>query len=190
MNIRLVALLAFAAIAASGNARADFNPFGSYWDNVARAAKANDAEHVLKIVGTDGNPNQTDDENLTGMHYAAMNGNMRIAAILIRAGAKLDIKDPLGNTPLHWAVARRHADMVKLLLDSGASVDPDNKDGLTPLMIAARDGDLEILRALLAKGADVTKSDYTGRDAIGWGDGGHSAAIKQALQRALAERPR
>jgi uncharacterized protein len=188
VKLRLFSIVLLLALAASAPARADWSPFDSYWENVARAAQKNDAEQVLRLVGTKTNPDQTDDQGRTGLIYAAMNGNMRIAAILIRAGAKLNLTDPLGDTPLHWAVERDQPEVARLLLDAGAAVDPENRDGLTPLMFAARAGNLELVRLLLAKGADPTKTDYTGRDAAGWAQGGRGAAVVQALNRALAGR--
>jgi uncharacterized protein len=191
MRFFLLALLLLAVSATTQPVRADLNlnPLSAFWDNIARAAQQNDAQQVQSLVtGNDANPNQTDGTGRTGLHYAAMNGNMQIAAILIRAGAKLDVRDPLGDTPLHWAVERDHADLARLLLDAGAPVDADNKDGLTPLMFAARDGHLELVRLLLERGADAAKTDYTGRDALGWAEDGRAPAVVQALKRAVAGR--
>ena len=63
---------------------ADINLFGDYYSNVARAAAQNDAEAVRQLVGGgEGNPNMVDEHSRTGLHYAAMNGNLEIIAILI-----------------------------------------------------------------------------------------------------------
>jgi ankyrin repeat protein len=187
MKSRLTAVIMLAALgaAAVGSAsRADLNIFGGYWENVARAARLNDAAQVRSLVTNDGNPNQTDDQALTGLHYAAMNGNLTIIAILIKASAKLDVKDKLGNTPLHLAADRNQVEAARLLLDVGAPVDAENKNGMTPLMIAANRGSLDIVQALLAKGASVTKTDFTGRDAAGWAAESHRPAVVQAIKRA------
>ncbi|HEV2100450.1 MAG TPA: ankyrin repeat domain-containing protein [Stellaceae bacterium] len=177
--------LAMIALAAGGSvSRADLSLFGEYYSNVARAAAQNDAETVRRLVGGDTNPNQTDDQSRTGMHYAAMNGNLEIIAILVKARANLNVADSLGDTPLYVAADHNQTEAAKLLLDLGAEVDPQNKDGLTPLMIAANRGNLELVRALLAKGASPTKTDYTGRDALGWAQDSHRAAVIKAISRA------
>ena len=173
MKVRLVAFLAaalFTALAGSPALRAqlDLNPFGKYYENVARAAKQNDGGRVRLLVANGSPPDETDEVMRTGMHYAAINGNLQIIAILIKGGAKLDPKEKLGNTPLHLAADMNQIEAAKLLVDAGAAVDPENKNGMTPLMIAASRGNVEIVQALLAKGASVTKTDYTGRDAAGW----------------------
>ena len=190
MNARLAAFLGAAAVAAvivgspALRAQLQINPFAQFYENVARAAKQNDAGQVRSLIADDGNPNQTDEEGRTAMHYAAINGNLQIIAILIKGGAKLDPKEKLGNTPLHLAADANHVEAAQLLLDVGAAVDPENKNGMTPLMIAASRGNIEIVQALLAKGASVTKTDYTGRDAAGWAAESHRPAVVQAIKRA------
>jgi len=184
---RIFALLGIVGVAlllAPGDARAQFNLFDSYYDNVARAAAQNDAGKVRQLVGSGSSPNQTDDQTRTGLHVAAINGNLQIAAILIKAGAKIDITDKLGNTPLHYAADRNQVEMAKLLLDLSVAPDPVNRNGMTPLMIAASRGDLEIVTALLAKGANPSKTDFTGRDAIGWASDSRRPIVVQTLQRA------
>jgi len=190
MSTRRTAILGLAATAlaiggSAARAQLNFNPFSAYYQNVARAAAQNDAEAVRQLVGGgDGNPNQVDDQGYTGLHYAAMNGNLQIIAILIKANAKRNVEDRLGDTPLHLAADHNQTEAAKLLLDVGAEIDPQNKDGMTPLMIAASRGNLELVRALLAKGASVTKTDYTGRDALGWAQDGHRPAVVEAITRA------
>jgi uncharacterized protein len=187
MCTRRAAILGLAMISfvvAGSASQADFNPFSNYYSNVARAAAKNDAEAVRQLVGGDGNPDQTDEQSRTALHYAAINGNLEIIAILIKANAKLNVEDPLGDTPLHLAVDHNQTEATQLLLDVGAQVDPQNKDGLTPLMIAASHGNLELVRALLAKGASPTKTDYTGRDALGWAQESHRPAVIEAISRA------
>lgn len=185
LGLAVLGLAALAVALGGPVARADINLFGDYYENVARAAAQNDADLVRQLVGGgNGNPNQVDEQSRTALHYAAMNGNLQIIAILIKANAKLDVKDRLGETPLYVAADQNQTEAAKLLLDVGAAVDPQNKDGLTPLMIAASRGNLEIVRALLAKGASPTKTDYTGRDALGWAQDGHRPAVVQAITRA------
>jgi ankyrin repeat protein len=191
MNRRAVFLSCIAAVGVllgAGHARADFNPFNVYYDNIARAAAENDANKVRQLVTSGNSPNETDEETRTGLHVAALKGNLSIAAILIKAKARLDVTDKLGNTPLHYATDRDQVEMAKLLLDAGASADPVNKDGVTPLMMAARRGNLELVSALLAKGANPRKTDFTGRDAMGWASDSRRPLVVQALQRAAASR--
>jgi len=189
MIARSVLLLAAVVplLLAAGAARADMALFGAYWNNVARAAAANDAAKVREMVG-EASPNQVDDQGRTGLQIAATNGNLQIAAILIKAGANLDLKDKLGNTALHLASDRNQVEMAQLLIDVGASLDADNRNGMTPLMVAASRGNAAIVQALLAKGANARKTDFTGRDALSWANDSRRPAVVHLLQRAAPKR--
>ena len=183
----LVAGVIVALLLAPAGARADSGLFGAYWSNVSRAAAANDALKVRQLVG-ELSPNQVDDQGRTGLQNAAINGNLQIAAILIKAGANLDLRDKLGNTALHLAVDRNQVEMAQLLIDVGAALDLDNRAGMTPLMIAASRGNTAIVQALLNKGANARKTDFTGRDALSWANDSRRPAVVQLLQRAASKR--
>lgn len=182
----LLGIAGLALLFSASRTCAEFNLFNSYYDNIARAAAENDTAKVRQLITSGSNPNETNDESRTGLHIAAINGNLSIAAILIKGRAKLDITDKLGNTPLHYAADRNQVEMATLLLDAGAAADPTNRNGVTPLMIAAGRGDLEIVRALLARGANPSRTDFTGRDAVGWASDSRRPLVIQALQRAAA----
>lgn len=180
----LIALLALAA-----TARADLDIFGAYYNNVARAAAANDAAAVMRLVAGDGrNANNLDEAGRTGLLIAAINGNAQIAAILIKAGANPNLKDRLGNTALHAAVERDNVEMAELLIDVGTDLNAANRNGMTPLMIAARRGNRVLVKAMLVKGADVRRTDFTGRDAVSWARENRHPAVVQMLQRSAATR--
>ena len=165
------------------------NPFGNYYNNVARAAENNDVARVRSLLASGNNANQQEgDSQQTGLQWAAINGNIQITAILIKAGARLNDADKLGNTAMHYAAEHNQVEILKLLLDVGAAVDPQNHDGMTPLMTAARAGNVEIVRTLLSRGANPNKADYTGRDALGWAADSHRQALIAMLQDATKKR--
>jgi uncharacterized protein len=182
------AALALALMLAPAGARADVALFGSYWANVARAAAENDAAELRQLLANGHSPDEADDRGRTGLQIAAINGNLQIAELLLKAGAHTAPKDMLGNTALHYAADRNHLAIVELLLEAGAAVDPENHNGMTPLMLAASRGSLDIVRALLAKGASVRIADLTGRNAMNWAEDSHRPAVVQAIERAAAKR--
>lgn len=186
--VRLPAAAALALVVATGSAHADLALFGTYWDNVARAAAANDAAQVRQLIDSGKSPNDVDDNGRPALDIAVINGNLQIAAILIKAKAQLGARDRLGNTPLHLAAEHHQVEMAKLLIDVGAPVDAQDRNGATPLMMAARRGYLDIIQLLLAKGANPQKTDFTGHDALSWAADSHRTAVIQALQRAAARR--
>jgi len=185
-------LLALAGLAP--NVRAEglsdaLNPFGAYYNNVARAAEKNDVGQVRSLLSSGNNPNQAEgDTQQTGLQWAAINGNIQITAILIKAGARLNDRDKLGNTALHYAAIHDQVEIAKLLLDVGASIDEQNHDGVTPLMFAAQKGEVEMVRTLLARGANSNKSDFTGRDAMSWAIDSHRTALIELLKQAALKK--
>src|SRR5215470_109487 len=81
------ALAVFAAIGSSAP-YAQINPFSQYYDNVARAARQNDIATVRSLMADNSNnPNQADENGRTALHYGAMNGNLTIIAIMVKAKA-------------------------------------------------------------------------------------------------------
>ena len=119
------AMIALLALGVS--ARADMDMFGTYYNNVARAAAANDAATVARLVAGDSyKADNLDESGRTGLQIAATNGNLQIVAILIKAGANVNLKDRLGNTALHGATERNHAEMAELLIDVGADLNSEN----------------------------------------------------------------
>lgn len=97
----------------------------------------------------------------TRLHEACINGNYKIAKILIDQGHALNVRDNAGWLPLHEAANNGHRDLVELLLDSGAQPSINDKggtscDGITPLYDAASNGNLTVVELLLNRGAKAT----------------------------------
>jgi uncharacterized protein len=187
MKTRLI--LAFTAIwlcVLAPAARAlDLNPFSGYYNNIPRAAKANDVAKIRSLLDDGTSPNQTDEDGATtGLHVAASSGNLQIIAILYKAGANINERDSVGSTPLDHAAEQDQIEAAKLLLDMKASVNDQNKNGMTALMFAAKTGDVDLVQTFLSHGANPNLSDYTGRDAAGWGLESHRPIVVQMLKNA------
>ena len=56
------------------------------------------------------------------IHWAAQEGNVHAAIILLSHGAKIDVQADGGFSPLHIAASEGHLDFVRLLIDFGANV--------------------------------------------------------------------
>jgi ankyrin repeat protein len=95
---------------------------------------------VLLVAGAD--PNLVDGAtHLYALHYVAMQGRIDETALLVGAGADVNIKDSLyGKSPLHYAMdchAQRGAqEVVQFLIDNGANVNATDNNGMTPLQYA------------------------------------------------------
>ena len=61
---------------------------------------------------------------------------MRVAHLLLEAGARIDPVDDQGSTPLHLACDYGNAQMAMFLFRHGASVTIRNDEGKTPMEVA------------------------------------------------------
>ena len=106
---------------------------------------------------------------LTALVFAAREGDMESARVLLDAGADINQTTTYGWTPLLTAVNNRNYRLAQMLIERGADVNKANNGGWTPVYLATDNrniegGDypvqkadiehLEIIKALLDKGAD------------------------------------
>jgi ankyrin repeat protein len=84
----------------------------------------------------------------------SFNTNDSIAKLLIENGAKLNQKDPDGNTELHLAAMRGFPDLIQVLVKKGADVNILNKNNHPALYYAAKHGYRLSAQALIAAGAN------------------------------------
>lgn len=80
--------------------------------------------------------NARDENGRTILHWAAANGNVCIAAVLLKNGADIDKNDCSGWKPLHFAAKHDKPEIIKLLLYHGAHLNPKNRDRKSPLQVA------------------------------------------------------
>ncbi len=116
------------------------------------------------------------------LHAATRGGHNGCIEKLLANGARLDLRDVVGNTPLLLAAANGRAEAVGLLLAKGAS--PLDHDGMgsTALHLAAMAGNEPIVRALLEKGAAVNDTNrYGGSPLSIAAREGHDAVVKILL---------
>lgn len=91
----------------------------------------------------------------TNLMWAAMTGNVARVRFLIRSGAPLEARNPIGSTALMYGLG--HAHVVKALLGAGADAKAANNSLYTPLHYASNQTQdcVEIALALLQAGADL-----------------------------------
>jgi ankyrin repeat protein len=122
-----------------------------------------DAEVVVAgLVGAGGG-------GLTPLVFAAREGDLESARLLLDAGAPIDQQTEYGWTALLTAVNNRNYALAKLLIERGADVNLSNKGGWTPLYLATDNRNIEggdypvpkadldplaLIELLLQKGAD------------------------------------
>ena len=122
---------------------------------IAAAAKAGDREAVRTLLKEGADVNLAEGDGLTALHYAALQGDVELAKMLVVAGANIAARTRLGGyTALHLAAENGSAQLVRVLLSAHADVNAATNVGTTPLMLAAGAGATEVINALFEAGAD------------------------------------
>src|SRR5439155_8933325 len=80
---------------------------------------------------------------------AARQGDLAAAKRLLDAGAAVNSRNRLGDTPLLIALKNGYKDMARLAVDRGANVNLANLSSVTPLMAASFSGNAELVKILL-----------------------------------------
>ena len=102
--------------------------------------KRGDAVAVWAALAAGINPDTTDERGNTALIFAARDGYLDIAEILIDYGASVDWQDDEKVTPLILASSRNHPEIVTLLLKNGAAASIKDQWGRTALDYAERRG--------------------------------------------------
>jgi ankyrin repeat protein len=129
---------------------------------VADAAMAKDREAVKTLLKQGADVNAAQGDGMTALHWAAREGDVELAQMLLYAGANVKATTRLGGyTPLMMAAEQGNADVVKALIAGGSDVKAANTMGTTPLMLAARSGNPQAVTTLVENGADIEAREKT-----------------------------
>lgn len=99
----------------------------------------------------------------TPLHYAAKNGYVKRAALFLRYGVPVDVRNANDKTPLHDAVLNTTeetaSEMIRFLVKKGADINARDFQGRTPLHEAAEECLEKAVKILLKLGADKSIED-------------------------------
>jgi len=123
---------------------------------LADAAMRGDREAVRSLLARHVDVNGAQGDGSTALHWAAHEGDVEMAKMLLKAGANVNAATSVGAiTPLYLASKDGNAPIIEALLNAGASANETNANGTTVLMMAAASGDPAAVKALLDHGASV-----------------------------------
>ena len=88
------------------------------WDAAEKGRVGVVRQHLA--AGTDANT-RGGITGLTALHQAAFHGQAEIVALLIGAGADVNVSARRGETPLHSTVYWEHREIAEMLIANGAS---------------------------------------------------------------------
>ena len=158
------------------------------------AGQPNTSELADMVADTSLNLNAVDSSGWTALMYAAQAGSPEAVGILLKAGAKAELRSDEGETALFAAVSSvQHPDAkVKMLAAVGVDVNGQDNRGVTPLMLAARHSRMPgLIATLMELGADPAKRDVEGKSALDYlneAEAGMPAVARDSVARGLLGR--
>ncbi len=162
-----------------------------------RAASSHSTARFYAVLQGGADVNAHDQKGFTPLMAASFAGNVEIAKVLLKHGARVNDQDIDGRTALHYAAEHPNAsDVIPVLLKAGAEINmklspmAKHLSGATPLIAAAAMGNVRAVELLLAAGADrnaLTRDRMTALDVARhppiFATTGHSEVI-ELLERA------
>jgi ankyrin repeat protein len=92
--------------------------------------------------------------SLSPLLYAARDGRLETARILVSAGADVNQADANGITPLVMAISNNHVDVARFLMDHGADINASDWYGRTPLWAAVETRNMDVDNATFENSVD------------------------------------
>ncbi|XP_051983975.1 putative palmitoyltransferase ZDHHC13 [Xyrauchen texanus] len=138
----------------------------SSWD-IIKATQYGTLERCKELIEAGYDVRQPDKENVTLLHWAAINNRADIVKYYISKGAVIDqLGGDLKSTPLHWAIRQGHLSMVIQLMRYGADPSLADAEGYRGLHLAVLFQHMPITAYLMAKGQEVDSPDINGQTTL------------------------
>ncbi|XP_035383167.1 palmitoyltransferase ZDHHC13 isoform X1 [Electrophorus electricus] len=138
----------------------------SSWD-IVKATQFGALERCKELVEAGYDVRQPDKENVTLLHWAAINNRVDLVKYYIAKGAVVDqLGGDLNSTPLHWAIRQGHLQMVIQLMRYGADPSLADGEGYRSLHLAVLFQHMPIAAYLMAKGQEVDVPDINGQTSL------------------------
>ncbi|XP_037553633.1 putative palmitoyltransferase ZDHHC13 [Nematolebias whitei] len=132
--------------------------------DIVKATQFGILERCKELVEAGYDVRQPDKENVTLLHWAAINNRSELVKYYIFKGATIDqLGGDLNSTPLHWAIRQGHLTMVIQLMRYGADPSITDGEGYRALHLAILFQHMAIAAYLMAKGEEVDLPDSTGQ---------------------------
>ncbi|XP_017682287.1 PREDICTED: palmitoyltransferase ZDHHC13 isoform X2 [Lepidothrix coronata] len=132
--------------------------------DIVKATQYGMLERCRELVEAGYDVRQPDKENVTLLHWAAINNRQELVKYYISKGAIVDqLGGDLNSTPLHWAIRQGHLPMVILLLKCGADPSLIDGEGFSSIHLAVLFQHMPIIAYLISKGQNIDTTDFSGQ---------------------------
>lgn len=130
-------------------------------------AAANDDIQLIKhILSQKTLIDARDETGSTALMVATRAKNIHAAHMLIEAGADVNAKDNIQDSPYLYAGAQGYLKILRMTLMHGADLKSTNRYGGTALIPAAERGHVETVRTLIAAGVNINHVNNLGWTAL------------------------
>lgn len=133
-------------------------------------------------------PNTGDDKTAAALLSASNEGDAARVELLLKNGAKVEVKGEDGWSALMYASFYGYGEVVKILLKHNPKkhVDLQQKDGWSALMFASLKGHTKVVKMLLEEGANVNQHQYEWKSALMIAsENGHAEVVEILLGQAI-----
>lgn len=123
---------------------------------------------ALKLLSLGIDPNITTKDGVTPLMRAVECNQIKVAELLIKHGANINVKDPHGGLSLlHKAAKRNSCNMLELLITNGADLEQVSDKGNSALHVAAFHGSAEALDVLCTAKCNLDARNIAGITPLG-----------------------
>ncbi|KAF1403400.1 Palmitoyltransferase ZDHHC13, partial [Spheniscus magellanicus] len=132
--------------------------------DIVKATQYGIVERCKELVEAGYDVRQPDKENVTLLHWAAINNRQELVKYYISKGAIVDqLGGDLNSAPLHWAIRQGHLPVVMLLLKCGADPSLIDGEGFSSIHLAVLFQHTPIVAYLISKGQNIDTTDFNGQ---------------------------
>ena len=97
--------------------------------------KFGNEERSRRLIEDGADPNSTDEEGLSALHWAVLLRRTATTGLLIKSGANVNADNGRGDTTIHMAAAAGNIGLMKKLMKAGADLYATDNSGADPLYV-------------------------------------------------------
>ena len=146
--------------------------YASVWvqANIFVAAQRGDLDALRHLIESgQAKATDRDEQNITPLHWAAINAQVAACRYLLEQGAEIDaVGGDLVATPLQWAARNGYLYVVQLLIAHGADPNIVDSQGYNTLHLVTHSSSVMPLLYLLHQPIGVDSKDSLGHTSLMW----------------------
>jgi ankyrin repeat protein len=139
-------------------------------ENIFVAAQRGDVQHIRELIES-GSAKATDrdSQNITALHWAAINAQVAACRYLLDQGAEVDaLGGDLVATPMQWAARNGYLYVIQLLIARNADPTITDSQGYNTLHLVTHSSSIMPLLYLLHQPIGVDSRDSQGHSSLMW----------------------